>query len=343
MIALNIGKVTYDTTIPMDNFPVENSKNILNEKLEASGGSASNVAYLLAKWNVDSYFAGIVGYDENGTNIKKELDTNHVHTNFMEINYEKKTTTTIILANKANNSRTQLMVEPEVYHLKKYDYDITPEIIYSDGYEYSATQAALNKFPNAISILGAGLNYADEKEVVALAKYAKYVIFSLEFACKVTRMTVDPTNGSHLFNLYKELQEKFPNSINIVTLHNQGVLYAIDTAVRVMPTIEVKEIDRTGAGDIFDGAFIYGLDKEYDLEKCLRIANIAAALSTTKYGAKASVPLLSDVIHEYEQRFGPIDAVQSQAPSPETNNSVQQPVPDQVPVQPNNNQNQGNP
>ena len=45
MIALNIGKVTYDTTIPMDNFPVENSKNILNEKLEASGGSASNVAY----------------------------------------------------------------------------------------------------------------------------------------------------------------------------------------------------------------------------------------------------------------------------------------------------------
>ncbi len=343
MIALNIGKVTYDTTIPMDNFPVENSKNILNEKLEASGGSASNVAYLLAKWNVESYFAGIVGYDENGTNIKKELDTNHVHTNFMEINYEKKTTTTIILANKANNSRTQLMIEPEVYHLKKYDYDITPDIIYSDGYEYSATQTALNKFPNAISILGAGLNYADEKEVIALAKYAKYVIFSLEFACKVTRMTVDPSNGGHLFNLYKELQEKFPNSINIITLHNQGVLYAIDTAVRVMPTIEVKEIDRTGAGDIFDGAFIYGLDKGYDLEKCLRIANIAAALSTTKYGAKASVPLLSDVIHEYEQRFGPIDAIQNQAPAPVTNTPAQQPIPNQVPVQPNNNPNQGNP
>ena len=37
MLALNIGKITYDITIPMDKYPVENSKIILKEKLEASG------------------------------------------------------------------------------------------------------------------------------------------------------------------------------------------------------------------------------------------------------------------------------------------------------------------
>ena len=104
-------------------------------------------------------------------------------------------------------------------------------------------------------------------------------------------MKVDPDNGEHLFNLYKELKDLFPNSNNIVTLHNKGVLYSIDGNVRVMPTINVGEVDRTGAGDIFDGAFIYGLLKKYDLEKCIRLANIAAALSTTKYGAKNSIPL----------------------------------------------------
>ncbi len=307
MLALNIGKITYDITIPMDKYPVENSKIILKEKLEASGGSSSNVAALLGKWNADSYFAGVVGYDELGNNVKKELESYNVHTQFMEVNYEKKTTSTFILASKETTSRTQLMVEPEVYHLKKSDYDVRPDAIYTDGFEYSATLSAFNKFPQSLSVLGAGLNYADTKEVIALAKYAKYVIFSLEFACMVTKMKVDPDNGEHLFNLYKELKDLFPKSNNIVTLHNKGVLYSIDGNVRVMPTINVSEVDRTGAGDIFDGAFIYGLLKKYDLEKCIRLANIAAALSTTKYGAKNSIPLLSDVIHEYESKFGPIE------------------------------------
>lgn len=316
MLALNIGKITYDITIPMDKYPVENSKIILKEKLEASGGSSSNVAALLGKWNADSYFAGVVGYDELGNNVKKELESYNVHTQFMEVNYEKKTTSTFILASKETTSRTQLMVEPEVYHLKKSDYDVMPDAIYTDGFEYSATLTAFNKFPQSISVLGAGLNYADTKEVMALAKYAKYVIFSLEFACMVTKMKVDPDNGEHLFNLYKELKDLFPNSNNIVTLHNKGVLYSIDGNVRVMPTINVTEVDRTGAGDIFDGAFIYGLLKKYDLEKSIRLANIAAALSTTKYGAKNSIPLLSDVIHEYESKFGPIEP--SMNPIPET-------------------------
>ena len=178
MIALSIGKSTYDTTVPVDAYPVENSKNLIKEKLESSGGSGSNVAYLLGKWNNETYFAGVVGYDDFGTFIKKDLESVSVHTNFLEINYERKTTTTFIIANKANTSRTQLMIEPEVYHLKKYEFDTTPDVIYTDGYEYSATMAALHKFPSAISVLGAGLNYADPKEVLSIAKEVKYIVFS---------------------------------------------------------------------------------------------------------------------------------------------------------------------
>lgn len=199
------------------------------------------------------------------------------------------------------------MIEPEVYHLKKYEFDFTPDIIYTDGFEYSATMAALNKFPNAISVLGAGLNYADPKEVLSIAKQVKYVIFSMEFACQITKMRVDMDNPTHLLNLFKELKVKFPNNNVIVTMQNKGAMFEINNEVKVMQTLPVKEVDRTGAGDIFDGAFIHGLGKKYDLEKCIRLANIAAAMSTTKYGAKASIPILSDVITEYESKFGAID------------------------------------
>jgi len=311
LITLSIGKVTYDTTIPLENFPTENTKTIVKEKLEGSGGAASNVAYLLGKWNYDSYFAGVVGYDEAGNMVKKDLESAKVHTQFLEINYERKTTSTMILANKQTTSRTALIIEPEIFHLKKYEYDITPSIIYSDGYEYSATLAAFNKYPNAITILGAGLGVADEKEVIALAKYAKYVIFSLELACRITKMNVDLNVPSTLLKLYEELKDRFPNSINIVTLHELGALYPYENQIKVMPPKEVKEIDRTGAGDVFDGSLAYFLGKGYNLEKCICLANISAALSTTKYGAKNSVPILSDVIHHYETQFGLIDALEN--------------------------------
>lgn len=340
MIALSIGKATYDTTVPVDKYPVENSKNLIKEKLDGSGGSGSNVAYLLGRWNNESYFAGAVGYDDFGTFIKKDLESGNVHTNFMEVNYEKKTTTTFIIANKETTSRTQLMIEPEVYHLKKYEFDVTPDVIYTDGFEYSATMSALNKFPNAITVLGAGLNYADPKEVVSIAKEVKYVVFSMEFACQVTKMRVDTNNPTHLLNLYKELREKFPKNEIIVTMQNKGAMFSINNEIKVMQTMPVTEVDRTGAGDVFDGALIYALGKGYDLEVCIRLANIAAALSTTKYGAKSSFPILSDVISQYESKFGPIETQQqnveqvSSAPNPAVNMQTSQNIPNSSPAQP---------
>lgn len=318
MIVLSIGKATYDITVPLDSFPVENTKTIIKEKLEGGGGAASNVAYMLGKWKQDSYFAGVVGYDDSGNLIKKELDGGGVHTNYMEINYEKKTSTTFILVNKQTTSRTQLMIEPEVYHMKKNEFDILPNIVYSDGYEYSATLAAFNKYQNAFSILGAGVGAADPKEIEALAKYAKYVIFSLDYACAITKMTVDLENPSTLLNLYEEIKDRFPNSSNIITLKQAGALYSVNNEVKVMPPMSVVEVDRTGAGDAFDGAFVYGIGKNYDLEKCVILGNIAGALATTKYGAKNSVPLLSDVIRYYEAQFGPIEPVVTK--QPENNN-----------------------
>lgn len=329
MIALSIGKSTYDTTVPVDAYPVENSKNLIKEKLESSGGSGSNVAYLLGKWNNETYFAGVVGYDDFGTFIKKDLESVSVHTNFLEINYERKTTTTFIIANKANTSRTQLMIEPEVYHLKKYEFDTTPDVIYTDGYEYSATMAALHKFPNAISVLGAGLNYADPKEVLSIAKEVKYIVFSLEFACQATKMRVEVDNPTHLLNLYKELRLKFPTNHIIVTLQNKGAMFEVNGEVKLMQTLPVAEVDRSGAGDVFDGALLYGLGKGYDLEVSVRLANIAAALSTTKMGAKNSIPLLSDVISQYEVKFGKLGENGEGAqlePNAQTNNGAN-PVP----------------
>ena len=313
MNALSIGKIAYDITVPVDNFPQENSKSLLKEKMEYSGGSACNVAILLNKWKCETYFSGVIGYDDYGSTIKKELENENIHTTYLETNYEKQTIMNIILVNKSTTSRTIMAIEPEINHLKKSDFQENYDIIYSDGYEYSATLNSINQNPTAISLLGASLdNGSDEKEIMTIAKSVKYVTFSIDFAEKQTKMKADFNNPQTLLNIYKELKNKLPNTNIIVTLKNMGAMYQFNDEIKVMPTVSVQEVDRTGSGDIFDGALLYGLWKKYDIEKAIRVANIAAGLSTTKYGVKNSIPLLSEVINYYEQRFGPLEVQEQQ-------------------------------
>ena len=63
-----------------------------------------------------------------------------------------------------------------------------------------------------------------------------------------------------------------------------------------LPAHAVQAIDATGAGDTFDGAFLGRLLAGDDLEAAGRYANVAAALSTTGYGAVAPMPRRADVL-----------------------------------------------
>lgn len=307
MTTLSIGKSLYSITIKTEGYPVENSKSTVNEKMESSGGTALVVSYLLGKWQVDSYFAGTVGYDDYANSIKKDLESVNTHTTFLETNYEKKTTQSLILSNKVNKSKTEIMIEPMAYHLKKYDFDFNPDVIYTDGYEYTATMETINKYSNVTSVLGASLTYNNVKEILAIAKRVKYVIFSRELAEKMTSVNVDISNPNTLLSLYKGVKSVYPDQNVIINLGLNGVVYAINDNVKYLQPIKVNQLDSTGSDDIFDGAFVYGLAKGYDIEKCIRIANIASGLSNEKEGILMSVPSVVDVINYYEARFGKID------------------------------------
>ncbi len=343
MIALCIGHATYDISVPLDTYPIENEKYHLKEKLESAGGSALNAAYVFGKWNIETYFSGVVGYDDFGTFIKKEAEKSGIRTSFFETSFDKKTSTSFILINNTNHTRTIFNIEPEEFHLKKYEYDINPDVIVMDGYEYAASKAAMNKYRDAITIINAS---TPDKELMTLAREAKYIVCSIEFVEAVAGMKVDFNNPVSLLSIYKRVKEKYLNNEIIITLGAQGALYCVNNEVKVMPTITVGEIDRTGAGDIFRGAFAYALGKNYDLEKAVRVANIAAGISTTKIGGSASIPMLSEVISYYENKFGPIEPQESpQIPQnePVMNNTGVQQMQNMVPQQPQSPVNSVNP
>lgn len=78
-------------------------------------------------------------------------------------------------------------------------------------------------------------------------------------------------------------------------LGSQGALIAdADGRCRIAP-YPVQAVDATGAGDAFGGAFVARLLLGDDLRSAGRYAAVAAALSTTGYGAVEPVPVRSRV------------------------------------------------
>jgi 2-dehydro-3-deoxygluconokinase len=68
-----------------------------------------------------------------------------------------------------------------------------------------------------------------------------------------------------------------------------------------VPPYPVRPLDATGAGDCFGGSFIARLAAGADPFDAARYANVAAALSTTGYGAVAPIPRADTVQARLEQ------------------------------------------
>lgn len=300
MKILCIGHSSWDMTVPVDDYPIENTKYRFSEKYSAGGGPASNAAYLLGKWGMETVIATTIGSDDFGTKIKKEFQDIKVNTEYIETNYEKETSFSFILINKKNGSRTVFNVATEHPALKKLNYDFTPDIIFTDGHDYGATQNAISKYQNAISVIDAG---RITPELLELCKYIKYIVCSKGFAETVTGMKFDFNNPQSLVNVYTKLQNKYPNSNLTITLEEHGCLYTSGNEIKIMPGLKLTPVDTTGAGDIFHGAFTYGLANGFDMDKIVTFANIAAGLSVTKMGSRLSIPSLSEVMDYYNARF----------------------------------------
>ena len=292
---LCIGHACHDLIVPVPSFPVENSKLEVFELLESGGGPAANAAWMLSSWGIPTAFAGLVGDDSYGQSVAEEFRRAGTDLSLLEQRPNHNTPLSLVIVNQVNGSRTIINRKPANAFLAPGHIDravFSPRVMLFDGHEPAASVEAIARFPGAQTVLDAG---SLREGTRLLASQVDCLVCSERFALAMTGVA-ELNSAESRTRCLAALRRVNAHGAIVVTLGERGLIYELDGHALHQPAFPVPTVDTTAAGDIFHGAFVYGLLQGWPLPEILELAAYTAALSVQVRGGRASIPALATVL-----------------------------------------------
>lgn len=292
MRVLGIGYSTLDQIGVVERFPSPDFKVEMSTFSVQGGGTAATAMVLLARWGAQSVFVGKVGSDERGEQIARTLTNEGVDTTGMIREEGKISQLSFIVVEAGSGKKQTYYTWGNVGDLRADEVDESLldglELLVVDGY-YPQAQLKMMQAARArgIPVLFEGNSARREsRELVALSDY---IVASERFASQYTGI-------GNLENLCRAMLEKGPKKV-VITLGDEGSVAmeaGVDKLLRIDP-FPVEVVDTTGAGDVFLGAFAYGILAGWPLEKKVRVANAAGAMACGHLGGRGTIASAAEV------------------------------------------------
>jgi len=254
------------------------------------GGPVATALVTLSRLGSSTSYIGKVGDDEAGKFILKEFEKEGVDTSGVVIEKGASSLFAFCVAEKNTGKRTIFWRRGTCSELDPKELNkqliLSAEFLHLDGHEIKAAiQAAKWAKREKIKIvLDPDVNPPEMEELIRL-----------------TDVLIVPSNFARDFTKeenYSKAAEKFfafGPEVVVITLGEKGCLCKSNKGVFTRPAFKVKVVDTTGAGDVFHGAFIYGLLRGWDLEKTAEFSNAVSALKCMELGGRAGIPTLKQV------------------------------------------------
>lgn len=294
---------------------VDNKGLKYGEKFEKkAGGAPANVATSISKLEGNAYFLGQVGSDFFGKYLVELLKQLNINT---DMTVEKGSTTIALVGIDENGERNFDFLRGSDGEYSFENIDIS-KISESDIIHFgSATGFLDGELKNTYYEL---LEYAKSKNIYisfdpnyrdALITDDKLDLFvkdCIEFLKKsdFTKLSDEEllliTKEEDLEAGVKKLHELGVKVVTI-TLGSKGTYLSVLGKNEIIPSIKIKQVDSTGAGDSFVGAVLKQIAEVEDKKNIgfeewkniITFANKVGAITCTNYGAIASMPTLNDL------------------------------------------------
>ncbi len=294
MSALICGSLAFDT-ITM--FPGRFAEQILPEQVHILnvsflvptlrrefGGCAGNIAYTLRQLGGDPLVMAAVGPD--GQDYIARLKGWGASTEFVRTVAESYTAQAIIITDTDNNQITAFhpgaMQSAHLSAVPSGRNDIAIGIVAPDGRDAMLQHA--EQFAKAgvpfIFDPGQGLPMFNGDELNAFVQQATWLAvndYEGRMLCERTGKSLETLSNSHLKGV-------------IVTLGAEGCeVWQKGKRIHVAGVKATEVLDPTGCGDAFRGALLYGLERGWDLTRCVELGNRIGALKIACRGGQNHV------------------------------------------------------
>ncbi len=299
-LVVGVGLCALDYLIMVNRYPAAGQKVDAAGSDIQCGGPVPTALCTLAKLGMRTTFIGKCGDDYDGRQIMGKLREFGVDTSAMVIDQKARSPRAFIWIEKDDGERTVVLDHTGIDDLTadEIDYDLIKQCRYLliDGRETEASlkAAAIAKEHGAEVIFDAGSNRRRLGDILNLTDH---LIASENFAG-----TVFP--GSPASNAAQKLFESGKHKAVVITLGEKGAIACSADGVYWQPAFSVSAVDTTGAGDVFHGAYIFALSRDFDLPGRLEFASAAAALKCRRFGGGKGCPSLEEIRRFIEHARG---------------------------------------
>lgn len=280
-----LGLNATDTVLRVHKTPALGGKERVTSLSRQAGGQVSTAMVACQRLGLCSRYIGKVGGDEAGSFQLQSLRREGVDVRHVRVVRGAPSQFGLIIVDQATGERTiywdrdpRLAMTPGEL---KSEAVTSARALHLDGCDVEAcTQAARWARRAGIPVV-ADLDTV-YKKVEKLFPWIDYLIASAQFLPAVTGLE-DPFRALEF--MAREYKIKAPG----MTLGREGALVYAEGRFHYSPGFAVKTVDTTGAGDVFHGAFVYGLLQSWEIDRILEFSNAMAALNCTELGARGGI------------------------------------------------------
>lgn len=289
---LGLGEVTIDKSYVLQGYPVENTK-VDSSKVHVSvGGPVVAGVTLLARMGYESIMRASVGRDAYGEVIGAHFEAEGIELS-VQPQSENKVHTYLVNGERGTRTGIKSPVVHTPLTLGGVGLDGLRAVMF-DRHEPDLYEQVVCQIGSEVIVMLDPSTCTLERTMRMLQR-ATVPVLPIESVGKLRSAGRLGMSNGDSFSVQLGKLLGYLGKSYVLTCGEWGALVVEAGRLVAVPALDIRCVDALGAGDVFRGAFVYGLLQGWGLVACTRYAVRVSGLQCLQVGNHSAIPTLEQI------------------------------------------------
>ena len=294
-----IGSSNTDMVVTSPKMPAPGETVMGNDFDIIPGGKGANQAVAAARADGNVIFIAKIGNDDFGRNAVAGYKKDNINTDNIFVDPDNPSGIAVIIVEESTGQNSIVVSSGANKNLSIDDIKKIEKVI-------AEADVVLFQLEIPLNVVEYSLKIANQQGIKTILNSAPAQPLSDNILSLVDIITlnesethiltgINPDNEKEIKKAATKLLGKVNDTV-MVTLGSKGVYFISKNGDEgFIPSIKVKAVDTTAAGDVFNGYLATAIADGKNYKEAISFANKAAAISVTRKGAQPSIPYVIEL------------------------------------------------